>query len=375
MARKYEVISADGHLEAVADLGKYLPEKFQPRAPRFVEIVGGHGWVCEGRPVYSNGLAISGGRPIRPGVASYFNPDGTPAPGTGGPVQRLREQDEDGIDAEVLFPAHQYTKLLDGIDGTDCYLAMVQAYNSWLAKDYCSVAPDRLIGVGVTPASGIDAATTELKRCKELGLKAMAFHQFPNGSGGPNREDERFWEMAGELGIALCAHGTFGASAPPMVPPPGFAVHFGGGRTVYPIAQMLMLRVFDRLPALKIYLSETNASWMPEGWFKFDDGYDRYKGGFDVEFARRPAEYARRNWMFSFVDDKMAIRLREHNPLSENLMWGSAFPRDFSPYPGSRAFLDSVFEDAPAAHRRKVLVENPCQFFGLDPNKALTETP
>ena len=37
------------------------------------------------------------------GVGSYHFPDGSPRPGTGDSAQRLREQDFDGIDAEVLI--------------------------------------------------------------------------------------------------------------------------------------------------------------------------------------------------------------------------------------------------------------------------------
>jgi hypothetical protein len=35
---------------------------------------------------------------------SYRKPDGSGPPGLGDGRQRLREQDEDGIDAEVLYP-------------------------------------------------------------------------------------------------------------------------------------------------------------------------------------------------------------------------------------------------------------------------------
>ena len=42
------------------------------------------------------------------------------------------------------------------------YLAIVQAYNTWLA-DYIAVAPDRLIGNALMPVSGIDYAINEIE--------------------------------------------------------------------------------------------------------------------------------------------------------------------------------------------------------------------
>ena len=70
----------------------------------------------------------------------------------------------DGVDAEVLFPSLFSTRFLEGITDPEVYLAMVRACNTFLAQDYCSVAPDRLIGSGVIPISGIDDAVAELRR-------------------------------------------------------------------------------------------------------------------------------------------------------------------------------------------------------------------
>src|SRR5438094_39627 len=105
--RTYRVISADGHLETPPDgWVKYVPAAYKERAPRMVKLPeGGEGWIVEGQPLLHNGQNIAAGkRPVKLHNDSYWNPDGTPAPGAGPAEQRLREQDQDGIDAEVLFP-------------------------------------------------------------------------------------------------------------------------------------------------------------------------------------------------------------------------------------------------------------------------------
>ena len=122
--------------------------------------------------------------------------------------QRLREQDDDGIDAEVLFAPVFASRFIEKIPDRDAYLAMVQAYNDWLA-DYCSVAPDRLIGNALMPISGIDDAIAELERAKEIGFKSVQLLTVPNGGTGPKPEDDRFWEKALELGMALSPHMSF----------------------------------------------------------------------------------------------------------------------------------------------------------------------
>src|SRR5687767_11026674 len=196
VSRKYGVISCDGHLEVPPDGWlRHVPDEHRDRAPRLVKLAGGgEGWVVEGMPMIHNGQNVSAGRPLRVLGQSYWEPDGRPAPGTGSPQQRLQEQDADGIDAEILYPPVFITRYIENIADKDAYLAMVRAYNDWLVEDYCSVAPDRLIGNAVIPATGLSEALMELKRVKDLGFRSICMAQFPNGTGAPMPEDDEFWE-------------------------------------------------------------------------------------------------------------------------------------------------------------------------------------
>ncbi len=214
MARKYEVISGDGHVETPpSGWVEYVPEQFRDRAPRLIRLPNGSdGWLVEGQPMLHNGQNIKGRGPVKFANASYFNENGSPREGAGDAVQRLHEQDIDGIDAEVLFAPVFVAGFIESIGDKQVYLSIVQAYNTWLAEDYCSVAPDRLIGNALIPTCGIDAAVDELHRAKQLGFKSVQLRQFPNGSGGPKPEDDRFWEAALELGLALSPHFSFGGT-------------------------------------------------------------------------------------------------------------------------------------------------------------------
>src|SRR5690349_256809 len=106
MARYYQIISADGHVETPPDVWiKYVPEEYKDRAPRLINLhSGGQAWIVENRPLQPVGRQITGRKTVQFTAATYFNEDGTLVEGAGGPYQRLLEQDEDGIDAEVLFP-------------------------------------------------------------------------------------------------------------------------------------------------------------------------------------------------------------------------------------------------------------------------------
>ena len=143
MGRKYRVISGDGHLEVSPELWiQHVPEEWRDRAPRLVRLPGGgDGWIVEGRPLLQTGQNLTGRGPVRWKGVSYHREDGTPVEGAGGAVQRLHEQDIDGIDAEVLFPPVLATRFIEGIADADAYRAINSAYNTFLAEDFCAVAP------------------------------------------------------------------------------------------------------------------------------------------------------------------------------------------------------------------------------------------
>ena len=386
MDRTYKIISGDGHVETPPEsFVKYVPEKWRARAPRLVHLPeGGEGWVIEGMPLLHNGQNITAGKPIKFRGDTYFNPDGSPATGAGDARQRLREQDQDGIDAEVLFPPVFATKFLEGIPDRDVYLSIVQAYNTFLAEDYCSVAPDRLIGNGVVPVSGIDDAVAELKRCKELGLRSVSMHQFPNGSGTSMPEDDKFWETALNLGMALSPHASMGDRSAPIGGGGQGTAHLAfatalsqrvsGLAPVYSLAQLVASGVFDRFPEIRFYFAETNASWMPCAFFMMDDNYDIFRNWFGVTLKLRPSEYIAKHCMFGLIRDPMALKLRDFLPVN-NLMWGTDFPHSVGSFPSSQKWLDEIFDGVPDDLKRKILLENPIEFFGLDRNKVLTPTP
>ena len=385
MPRRYQAISADGHLETPPDGWlRHLPVGFRDLAPRLVRLPeGGEAWIVEGLPMIHNGQNLAAGGTVRVKGASYWNADGSARPGTGDARQRLCEQDDDGIDAEVLYPPVFIGKLIEQLSDRKAYLAMVRAYNDFLAE-YCAVAPDRLIGTAVMPVTGLDDALAELRRCRDLGLRATSLSMFPNGGGTPKPEDDRFWESALELPMRIAAHVSFGGRD--RVNPLLVASATGNfdlvtamvSRTVPGpltlIALMATSGVFDRLPALEIYLAETNAGWMPEAFYMMDDSYRLFREWYGASLKMRPSEYAARHFYFGIVRDPVALRMRDLLP-ADRLMWGSDFPHSVTSFPRSREWLGTIFEGVPDDLRRRILVENPCRFFGLDPEGEITPTP
>jgi len=383
IVRTYEVISADGHLEVPIDFAARVPQRFKDLAPRLIRKPDGtETWFMDGfeRDNVGNlhcGMHYDQWTPAT--AQTYHNPDGSPRPGTGSPVQRLREQDHDGIDAEVLFypvygPAFMRNMRARNVDA---YRAIIRAYNDFLAE-YCSLAPDRLIGCALVPESGVEDAIAEVERIRRLGLIAISLTAWPNGTHAPKPdEDDRFWAAVLDLDARLAVHQTFGMG---LNSPDRVALEAAVSASnkqppwSYDIGRLILYGTFDRFTNLKIYFAETGAGWLAHTLCFADEYYLRWFKYFDLKLRKLPSQYWRDHCRFSFIIDRLAMPLARFTGL-DLLMWGSDFPHSVGTYPDSREMLDDMFEEVSAQARRAVLVDNVCEFFGLDPDRSLTPTP
>ena len=168
MPRHYQCISGDSHLDIRPERWTpRVPKRWRERAPRTVVLANGNeGILVENRPPRSPGATTITGLPYeKHGLQKYW----FEGPGTGAPEQRLWEQDQDGVDAEVLYSHGSYAEFWRGIADDDAYKAMIRAYNEWLAEEYCAYNPHRLLGMGVLPDTGVDDAIAEMTYCATAG--------------------------------------------------------------------------------------------------------------------------------------------------------------------------------------------------------------
>src|SRR3954452_18673103 len=308
MAKEYRLISSDGHLEVLPE--RWTPrvsKQYQDRVPRTVRLPdGGDGLLIEGLPVQTaNFLDLRAGR-----AAQQWQPFGLrveDAAGTGSPEQRGKREDMGGLEAEVLFPAMLAGPVVwRNISHDEVYKAVIRAYNDWLAEEYCAVAPDRLIGMGVMPITNAEDAIAEMERCKKLGLKGIQLGALPNGKGYPTPEDDRFWAAAIDLDMPVTVHVLFNRTGPranqptfkypkedPVImqrlrrPFLEWLCNFGLPPSVS-IAQLVLSGVFERYPRLKIFFAETRLGWVPFWLEHMDLWYKRHVGWAEEQLGLKP---------------------------------------------------------------------------------------
>ncbi len=206
MARKYRYFSADSHFERLPETWTHrVPAKYRDRAPRRIKLADGRDAIVEeGQPLEYRGTNLFAGK-----SREDFNPvdlNFEESAGAGSPEQRLKEQDADGIDGELLFATEaRNTKIKD----KDVFLALIKAFNDYFIEEYCAVSPDRLIGVAVMPDIGAEENVAEMKRCKEKGFKAVRLHTFPSGKTYPTPDDDKFYAAALDLTMPITIHTSF----------------------------------------------------------------------------------------------------------------------------------------------------------------------
>ena len=99
------------------------------------------------------------------------------------PAERIKAQDADSVDAEVLYASPHLWDAIKQVEDAELRLECARAYNDWISE-FCSYNPDRLIGVGKLPSSSIEDAQKELVRIVgDPRLRGAVIDAWPSGQG------------------------------------------------------------------------------------------------------------------------------------------------------------------------------------------------
>jgi predicted TIM-barrel fold metal-dependent hydrolase len=390
VTNNYPMLSSDGHLEVLPErwTGR-MPAKYRHLAPRTTTLPDGSDAIvlADAGPFKVNYIDLRGGR-----QTDDWQPVGVKVeqtPGIGPPEQRLAEQDADGLAAEVLFPNMVVgPRLWRNIKDDDAYKAAIRAYNDWLAEEYCPVAPDRLVGMGVIPWTAIDDALAELRHAAEMGLKGVVLGVFPSGKAYPTEEDDRFWAAAQEMHMPVTVHVGFDRNGPRASQPTFVFPHPDpeilhstrhivdyvarwGMDAAQSLAPLILSGVFDRFPDFKIFFAETRVGWIPFWLEMADYWYDKHLSwnqrllGFKPP-KRLPSAYVRDHIMLSVQHvERTAIEMR-HKIGVAHLMFATDFPHIECDWPETRSYADRLFAGVPWDEAYPILAGNMITFFHLE---------
>jgi len=371
------VISADSHMMEPAELWTArLDRKFGDRAPHVVKT--DHGYLFTAPGVYP--FPVAGGFGLgRSGkeLGEHFRSHGYEAARPSGwdPVERLKDQDIDGVEAEVLYTTLGMT--LFGLADAELQQACFRVYNDWLAE-FCSHDRRRLHGVALIALEDIGAGRKELERCAAAGLKGgMIYGAAPAQRPYFSLEYDPFWAAAQDLEMPLSLHvftrGNQGNQ--PNVGRKPVSEYMNLSRAYVrgihevqdSLADIIQSGVLERFPRLKIVSAENDTGWLPHFMYRLDHVYEKF-AAFANEaqpLKMKPSDYIRRQLWATFQDDPIGPAL--YQVFGENnFMWASDFPHTDSTWPHSHAVIDASFQGVPESITRRIVFHNANQLYRMD---------
>lgn len=365
--------SCDSHVVEPAVVFAGLEERFGSRAPRVVQNPDGKvgTYVAFGGTLMNVGrLGIAGNRLDNPRTHELMarGYEGL-NPGVHDPVARLEEQRRDGIVGEVMYPSVNMAAF--SYPERDVVQAVFQRHNDWI-RDYCSYAPERLVGIGCLPLPDVDAAIAELQRIAKMGIRGAAIPCTSPIEKPYNHPDfEPFWDAVEDTGIPLSMH-IFCGSTPDM----GLPAHWGGpgnsiigytmthGPMVATMAQLICGGVAEHHPKLRFIISEFETGWLGHVLQRLDHATYRVPTEASPDLKMKPSEYFRRQFYATFEDDYAGI-LTRHLIGVDNLIWGNDYPHHDSIWPNSMAVLERIFHGVPQDEIEKMTSTNVMKLYGI----------
>jgi uncharacterized protein len=284
------------------------------------------------------------------------------------PELRLKDQERDGVQAEVLYGILGATRRLNDAEAA---VELVRIYNEWLA-DFCDAHPDRYAGLACIPNAPVEAAVEEMRRViKRGGVRGLEIANSYDIVPLWDPQWNLVWEVANEAALPVHFH-TVGerrpdfAKLPPQLARVERAVHISGFQ-IYMATTLISVifgGVLERYPNVKIVIGESGIGWIPYVLDRMDAEWeDQFK---DLTLTMQPSEYWRRQCRATYQTDRIGIKLLDDLG-HDTIMWGSDFPHPDGVWPDSSEFIERELGHLPAEVRHKIVCENAGKLYGFIP--------
>ena len=290
------------------------------------------------------------------------------------PSDRLRALDNDGVDAEVLFPndpfQHGTVFHRDAAFELDC----VRAYNDCLA-DWREIS-DRYVPLALVPyLGGMEATSAEVERAVNRGHRGVMMIAEPNLAMGSLKHFndpywDPLWDVCQELDVPVHWHAGAGTKismerwagfTPNQYQAMGPSGNFSVPAQYIP--NLIFSGVLDRYPTLKWVCAETGLGWVNYILEGCDHEWER-RHLWTEGLVNRPSELFRRQVYVDFWYEEAGIQQR-HNIGIGNIMWEADCPHSTSTYPDSWKFVERTVGGVPSDERECLLYRNAIDVYKL----------
>ncbi|HEX3538336.1 MAG TPA: amidohydrolase family protein [Stellaceae bacterium] len=375
---QYKVISADCHIDLI-----WLPPDlftanagaaFKDRMPYVAEGPRGREWVTKNGASFGLDTGMgSAGRKYEPGkihrsdrMAStgLYDAEQQKIRRLTDPDLRLKDQDRDGIQAEVLYGVLGATMRLNDDEAA---AEVLRIYNEWLAG-FCKAHPDRYAGLANIPNHSVEAAVGEIERVARRGnVKGLEISRRHDMTPLWDPWWNPVWDAAAASGLPMHFH-TIGGPRRDFSQLTGKVLLAARAASITSfqmhMAEVLMSIIFagvlEHRPNLKVVIGESGTGWIPYILDRMDAEWeDQFK---ELDLTMKPSEYWRRQCYATYQSDPIGVKLIDELGV-DNIMWGSDFPHPDGIYPDSQEYIQKELGHLPEATRKKIVCDNAAKLY------------
>lgn len=338
------IFSADGHIVEPSSLfSEGLPPSLRPHGLR-TEMRDGFMLLMAGDKITSK-KALN-----KP--APRMSPDGetfgrAERRGSREIPGRLLDMEQEGIDAEIVFPSLGLTAFL--IENPEAELASAQVYNDWL-NGLLSPYPEKFVRCGILPVRNFHNTVSEIKRLAKLGFTAAMLPSLIETNSGLPLYSSEEWDpvfaAAQECGMVFVLHtGTGRDDVRSQKGPGGAVINYSiqACDGMVSIMQLVAGGVLDHFPGTRVCVIEGGASWLAAVAERMDEVYEAHHVFVRPKLSMTPGQIIARQVACSFQYDRACIMSRSITG-TKALMWGSDYPHHEGTFPRSREVLAHLFD-------------------------------
>lgn len=364
-------VSADGHVVEPADLWTTrMDKRFRDRAPRVESRPEADYYIIEGLTEFPVGLE---GVTIEEKIQGQVTtPKGRrhaeTRPGAWDPQPRLVDQERDHLRAEVIYPGGFGLQFFH-VQDAEYQREIIRVYNDWISE-FCSAAPDRLLGSALLPMRGpVEWAVEEAERI--AGMKGIRTILIPAEveRSYAHADYNPMWDALQDIGLPVSTHSGTGTGEAIFAKMERLGTGLGvtDNKVLQPMRAMADLiwgAVPQRYPQLRFVVVEGGIGWVASLLGFMDHWWNDHRHWMEPKLDEAPSTYFKRQFWATFEDDRAGILTRELVGV-DRLMWGSDYPHTEGTFPYSQEQIMRDFMGVPEAEVYQMVTGNAAQLYGL----------
>jgi predicted TIM-barrel fold metal-dependent hydrolase len=287
---------------------------------------------------------------------------------------RIKDQDTDGVAAEVLYSQSTFGfegGLFYRLPDAETRVAAFQAYNNALG-DWIKAAPDRLIPVGIVPVADPAEGVAELERIVGMGFKAATLPTYPASYDLTPYWDESYaplWQAFAANRVPLSLHtagspGLKGIQVADPTPAKGIFQSLPPIVMAELISTWILGGMVPKNPELHVVLVEAGIGWIAYYLERLDTMYRRHNWPNRGMIKELPSTFWGSQFHATFEDDIVGMRTLDLLGV-DTVMWASDYPHPDSTWPESMEVVDKHFQGLPDGDKQKIVWKNAAKLYNL----------